>query len=184
MCFCVACNAWTWFGMRRKFRQQGCNKSSCAPWGQKYNSNPHGGSDISNATYFLSSRSPEKMVMKSGIRKEVCEAGEAIGTALQFEDGQNRYHADHERGPRIASSPPSRGLMKLIERWAVDSLFFNGHWVTEHYTAALKTTEKRRWIIWSKTQNFILNVKFWKTHESSGFGSKFCFEISKICLLV
>ena len=76
--WCVFVGLATWFGMRKRFRQQGCNKSSCAPWGQKYNSNPHGGSNISNATIslLLLQRAlgilvgAEKMVMKSGIRKE------------------------------------------------------------------------------------------------------------------
>ena len=108
----------------QKFRQQGCNKSSCAPWGQKYNSNPHGGSNISNATISLVVSARQR---GAGVEKNGNEVRNSKRTQLQFEDGQNRYHADHERGPlRIASSPPSRGLMKRIERWVVDSLFFNG----------------------------------------------------------
>ena len=83
-----------------------------------------GGSNISNATISLVVSARQR---GAGVEKNGNEVRNSKRTQLQFEDGQNRYHADHERGPlRIASSPPSRGLMKRIERWVVDSLFFNG----------------------------------------------------------
>ena len=133
MCFCKVAykpESFTlaWFGMRKRFRQQGCNKSSCAPWGQKYNSNPHGGSNISNATIslLLLQRAlgilvgAEKMVMKSGIRKERSYNSKMAKTDITLIT--RGVHFELQVAPRVGAWwNVSRGAPLVV-----DSLFFNG----------------------------------------------------------